>query len=101
VTLGSLGLGLWLFFRNTVPAVDERDHLVGLEQDLVQTRQQYDAWITQARLGHGATADFDLQSLFVAIDRKGYTPAEFCAAYPSSASDDDDANAGDPRAKIR
>ena len=94
VALGSLGLGVWLFFANTVPAVGEREHLMALETDQVELRRQYDTWIAQARLGHGATADFDLQSLFVAIDRKGYTPAEFCAAYPSSGSDD-----GAPRSR--
>jgi len=79
----SLGLGLWLYFGNTVPALRDRAELAVMENDLALLRQRYDTAIGEARLGQGATADFDLQSLFVAIDQKGYTPAEFCAAYPS------------------
>ena len=101
VALGSLGLGVWLVFGNTMPAVHERDALNAIDADLREKKQQYDTWIAQARLGHGATADFDLQSLFVAIDRKGFTPAEFCVAYPSNAPDDGSARDDEARAKFR
>ena len=95
VTLCSLGLVLWLFFSNTVPAVRERDFLLALEDNLGDLRQDYDAAIEQARLGNGAAAEYDLQSLFVAIDKKGFTPAEFCAAYPSSSPDSSQSGAPD------
>jgi len=98
VTVCSLGVGLWLYFGNTVPALRDRDELVSLASDLAVLRQQYDTAIVEARAGHGATADFDLQSLFVAIDQKGYTPAEFCAAYPSG---EPDGGAGEAGAKNR
>lgn len=101
VALCSLGLGVWLYFGNTVPAMHDRDALQALEVDLGTLRQQYDAAIGLARLGHGGTADFDSQALFVAIDKKGYTPAEFCAAYPSSAAGDGGPDGDQARAKFR
>jgi hypothetical protein len=82
VALASLGLALWLFFGNAVPAMRERTELKSLAEELASLRRQYDTWITEARLGRGANAQSDLQSLLLAIDQQGFTPAELCAAYP-------------------
>ncbi|MEO6595791.1 MAG: hypothetical protein ABIP94_13655 [Planctomycetota bacterium] len=94
VALSSLGIALWLFFANTVPAVRERSELQALGRDLVELRRQYDAAIAATRLGSGANAQYDLQGLLVAIDQQGFTPAELCAAYPR---DDTKDAAGAPR----
>lgn len=85
VALCSLGLVLWLFFSNTVPALHEREELQKLEHELRDLKTRFDAAITAARLGRGPTAESDLQSLFVAIDQRGYTPAELAAAFPAPA----------------
>jgi len=87
VALASLGVALWLFFANAVPAVRERAELDALGADLGKLRQGYDAAITEARLGRGTNADVDLQSLLVAIDHMGMTPAELCAAHPEKRPD--------------
>ena len=84
VALCSLGLVLWLFFANTVPALHERDELRGLQDELTELRKRYDTAILDARAGQGAAAQMDLQSLFVAIDQRGYTPAELCATFPDA-----------------
>lgn len=86
VALASLGFVLWLFFANTVPALRERQELHELAGSLGKLRADYDAAIQQARLGVGPNAHFDLQALLVAIDQRGYTPAELCAAYPETES---------------
>ena len=82
VALGSLAFVLWLFFSNTVPAFRERSELNALGKDLAGLKTRYDAAIQEARLGLGPNAHFDLQALLVAIDQKGFTPAELCLAYP-------------------
>jgi hypothetical protein len=82
VALGSLALVLWLFFGHTVPALREQQILRDHATTLAQLRADYDGAITQARLGIGPNAHFDLQALLVAIDQRGYTPFELCAAYP-------------------
>jgi hypothetical protein len=84
VALASLGLALWLFFANAVPAARERAELEALEADLVQLRARYDSAIHEARLARGAGARQDLQGLLVAIDRLGLTPAELCALHPEA-----------------
>ena len=104
VALASLGVALWLFFANAVPAVRERAELDALGADLGKLRQGYDAAITEARLGRGTNADVDLQSLLVAIDHLGMTPAELCAAHPEKRPDStgpDETAPGDaPRPKF-
>lgn len=82
VALASLAVALWLFFANAAPAVRERAELETLGQDLEQLRQSYDLAIHDARLQRGAGTEQDLQSLLVAIDRLGLTPAELCALHP-------------------
>ncbi len=82
VALASLGLALWLFFANAVPAVRERAELETLSGDLEQLRQSYDTAIHEARLQGGGSNHPDLQSLLVAIDRLGLTPAELCTLHP-------------------
>ena len=86
VTLGSLALALWLFFRHTVPAVHDRADLRATADQLRQLRRDYDGAIQQARLGVGPNAHYDLQALLVAIDQRGFTPYELCATYPERAS---------------
>ena len=82
VTLGSLALALWLFFRQTVPALHERADVRATAEQLRQLRKDYDRAIEQARLGVGPNAHYDLQALLVAIDQRGFTPYELCATYP-------------------
>jgi hypothetical protein len=82
VTLGSLALALWLFFRQAVPAMHERDDLRATAEQLQRLRRDYDGAIQQARLGVGPNAHYDLQALLVAIDQRGFTPYELCATYP-------------------
>lgn len=105
VALGSLGLVLWLFFGNTVPAMHEREELRSLQDELLDLRRRYAAAIVEARLGQGGSTDYDLQGLFVAIDQRGYTPAELCAAYPDPEAGADSPTGsptGSPtRAKVR
>ena len=84
VALASLGVVLWLFFANAVPAVREQAELDALGQDLDRLRQQYEAAIAEVRLGSGANAKHDLQGLLVAIDRMDLTPAELCALHPQA-----------------
>lgn len=84
VALCSLGLVLWLFFGNTVPAMHEREELRLLQDELLDLRRRYETAIVAARLGQGGRTDHDLQGLLVAIDQRGYTPAELCAAYPDA-----------------
>jgi hypothetical protein len=101
VALSSLGVALWLFFANAVPAVQERAELEGLGNDLVQLRQSYDEAIHEARLGRGSATRQDLQALLVAIDRLGLTPAELCALHPEQPAPDTQAPAGrGPRTKF-
>jgi hypothetical protein len=88
VALGSLLFALWLFFANTVPALRERHELSAHEQALLRLRTQYDDAIAEARLGTGPNAHYDLQSLLVAIDQNGFTPAELVAAYPRRVGDE-------------
>jgi hypothetical protein len=95
VAVASLGVALWLFFANAVPAVRERAELQALGDELLQMRHSYDEAIREARLGRGANARVDLQGLLVAIDRLGMTPAELCAAHPEEPA----ADSGQSRAR--
>lgn len=88
VALCSIAGGALLYFGNTVPALQEQSRLLGYGEDLTLQQQRLDATIRAARLagvGGGRMEDIDLQSLFVAIDERGYTIAEFLAANPSVA----------------
>lgn len=101
VALCSLGLVLWLFFGNTVPALHEREQLRAVHDELSGLRARYDQAIADAQLGRGRHADYDLQGLFLAIDQRGYTPAELCAAYPQPAAADEPSTADAPKAKFQ
>lgn len=86
----------FLVFGNTLPAIQEQQDLERAENGLVDLERRFEDAIRRARLA-GARGDrapeLDLQSLFVAIDQKGYTVAEFCAAH---ASDERGGLLGDP-----
>lgn len=82
VALASLGLVLWLFFGNTVPALHEREQLISLQTELEDLHRRYDGAIRQTMIATGANKDIDFQGLLVAIDQRGLTPAELHAAYP-------------------
>jgi hypothetical protein len=93
VAWGSLALALLLFFGNTVPAVRERAALRATAVELQQLRSRYDAALADAlpgTPGAGAPPE-DLQSVLVAIDRIGWTPAELLRAYPAPAEPGPDA----------
>lgn len=82
-----------LVFGNTLPALEERRELDHAEAELDTLRRRHDNAIETARLAGArgdATAALDLQSLFVAIDQKGYTVAEFYEAHASEADDGDE-----------
>jgi len=87
VALASLGLVLWLYYGGTAPAAREREELLRIEAELLDLRDRMDAAITAVRLGRTADTTWDLQSLLVAIDQRGYTPAELCAAFPAAAGE--------------
>lgn len=104
VALGSLVFVLALFFTNTVPALEERQNLTALRADLLELRQQYEEAIDSAaqlaQLGKGPNGNFDLQSLLVAIDQRGYTPRELHANYRQMAgrpSDPENSDEGEDR----
>ena len=82
VALMSLGFALTLFFANTVPALQERDGLRDVEEQLVDLAQRFQEARRQTQLGIGDASEYDLQSLLVAIDHLGYTPQELCNDYP-------------------
>ncbi|MBL8730720.1 MAG: hypothetical protein JNM25_20040 [Planctomycetes bacterium] len=98
VALSSLGVALWLFFANAVPAVQERAELEQLGSDLEQLRQSYDTAIHEARLARGSATRQDLQALLVAIDRLGLTPAELCTLHPEPPPPADGVADGSPDA---
>lgn len=76
-------LAVVLFLSNTVPAVRERAELRATAMDLQALRQQYDAAIAHATAAMpGPRGEQDLQSVLVAIDRIGWTPAELLRCYP-------------------
>lgn len=78
-----LAVAIVLFFSNTVPAVRERAELRATAADLQNLRQQYDAAIAHATAAlPGPKGEQDLQSILVAIDRIGWTPAELLRCYP-------------------
>lgn len=77
-----LVLALLLFFGNTVPAVRERNELRATADELKELRRRYDAAIEHARAGTSFGDRENLQSVLVAIDRIGWTPAELLACYP-------------------
>lgn len=78
-----LAVAVVLFFSNTVPAVRERGELRATAADLQTLRQQYDAAIAHATAAlPGPKGEQDLQSILVAIDRIGWTPAELLRCYP-------------------
>ncbi|HLQ37254.1 MAG TPA: hypothetical protein VK348_05620 [Planctomycetota bacterium] len=84
VAWGSLALALVLFFGNTVPAVRERAALLKDEAELRDMRQQYEAALAAALPATPVpgNADFDLQTLLLAIDRIGWTPDELLRHFP-------------------
>lgn len=90
-----------LVFGNTMPAMQERSDLELVEAELEGLMRRYEQDTRVARLSGArgtAAQPLDLQSLFVAIDQKGYTIAEFCAAYPAEKPADKPAEpAGAPR----
>lgn len=86
VAWSSLVLALALFFGNTVGAVRERNRLRALGADLHQLRQRYDEALLATRPA-SPTSSADLQTLLVAIDQLGLTPAELLASWPEPASD--------------
>lgn len=78
-----LAIALLLFCGNTVPALRDRAELRATASDLQLLRSQYDAAIAHAIAGTpGASGQQDLQSVLVAIDRIGWTPAELLSCYP-------------------
>lgn len=78
-----LALAVVLLFSNTVPALRDRVELRATARDLQQLRQQYDAAIAHATAAlPGPQGEQDLQSILVAIDRIGWTPAELLRCYP-------------------
>ena len=80
-----------LVFGNTLPAFQERDELHRIEAELDDRVRLHEELIRIARLSGArgdAAPELDLQSLFVAIDQKGYTVAEFCAAHASDEPED-------------
>jgi hypothetical protein len=80
-----LALAVVLFLSNTVPAVRERQQLRATATDLQRLRQQYDAAIAHATAAMpGPAGEQDLQSVLVAIDRIGWTPAELLRCYPEA-----------------
>jgi len=88
-----LGLALLLFFGNTVPAVRESRGLRATAADLDALRQQYDRAIAHAAASApGSMGQQDLQSVLVAIDRIGWTPAELLAHYPDPLAGQDGAD---------
>lgn len=79
-----LVLALLLFCGNTVPALREQKELRATATDLQLLRSQYDAAIAHAASGiPGQGGQEDLQSVLVAIDRIGWTPAELLSCYPA------------------
>jgi hypothetical protein len=82
VAWASLGLALLLFFGNTVPAVRERAALRATAADLERLRARYDEALLQPVPGTQGAPEDDLESVLVAIDRIGWTPAELLRAYP-------------------
>ena len=84
VAWGSLVLALGLFFGNTTDALREQDDLARLRAEILTKRMEFDDALARARPGTpGLNGDQeDLQSLLVAIDRLGYTPAELLQHYP-------------------
>lgn len=85
VAIGSLAIAGWLYAAAALPAVQERRQLRQRHEQLTELRAQADQAITEVRLGRSPGETWDLQSLFVAIDQHGYTPAELAAAYPEAA----------------
>ncbi len=86
IAVGCCAVAALLVFGNTIPAMQESDDLSRVDAELDELKHRYENAIRVARLS-GARSDsapeLDLQSLFVAIDQKGYTVAEFCAAHAS------------------
>lgn len=85
------GAAALLVFGNTMPAMRDRAELSQVGDELTALKHRYENAIQLARLTGargGPTAELDLQSLFVAIDQKGYTVAEFCSAHASDDPED-------------
>lgn len=88
IALFSLLIALWIFTRNTVPALEERNELRHAEQhllrELARTRERIAS--SEARLhAPGPHSPTDPQALMVAIDAMGLTPAELLMRYPEDA----------------
>jgi len=78
-----LAVAVVLFFSNTVPAVRDRQELRATATDLKALLQKYEAAIAHATAAlPGPQGEQDLQSVLVAIDRIGWTPAELLRCYP-------------------
>lgn len=84
ITAGCLVAGVGLCFGNAMPALAEQKALTEIEAELETLKRRHEQAIFLARLAgaDGHAEEVDLQSLFVAIDQKGYTISEFCAAWP-------------------
>ncbi|GAB4150828.1 MAG: hypothetical protein Fur0037_19460 [Planctomycetota bacterium] len=80
VTWLSLAAAVLLFLGNTVPALREKAELREAQRELSDLRARYERAMQQARTA--IAAPDDLQSLLVAIDRLGWTPAELLHSYP-------------------
>lgn len=80
----SLVLALLLFFTSTTPALRERATLRATAADLQSLRTRLEDAIAHALPGtpQARKDEDDLQSVLVAIDRIGWTPAELLQSYP-------------------
>jgi hypothetical protein len=88
IAAACLAAGAWLFCGNTIPALKERTELGRIANELEVLERRCKAAILHAeRSGAGGGDAPDLQSLFVAIDERGYTITEFCAAWPGTAGE--------------
>ena len=80
VTFGALATALLLFLTNTAPALQERQSLARVEDEMNHRLQDYlQKLIALRRQDH---LDWDVQALLVSIDELGLTPAELLALHP-------------------
>ena len=89
VTFGAFAAALLLFLTNTAPALQERQSLEHVEDEVNQQwRDCVEKLIDLRRQDHDA--DWDVQALLVSIDAMGLTPAELLILHP-----EEDEEAGD------
>ncbi len=81
VTFGAFAAALLLFLTNMAPALRERQLLERAELDQARLRHEYVHRLAELRTRENSR-DRDLQSLLVAIDSLGLTPAELLALHP-------------------